>query len=184
VLAAQLKLIWDVAHVYSQRPTLRDMGVLYTNVLGTAFVAGQLEEVDLSEQIQPVLSSVLGSAAGAVPGLQAASTVFVNSVVTGSANAFLTLRVGAIARAYSRALVRQERSALRRSATTTAAAMLGSIAVRGAAKVSKAIAKASGRGVGGVLSGLGGKVKGAGATLVDRLSFGKDESGASDSDGS
>jgi hypothetical protein len=182
VLAAQLKLIWDVAHVYSQRPTLRDMGSLYTNVLGTAFVAGQLEEVDLSEQIQPVLSSVLGSAAGAVPGLQVASTVFVNSVITGSANAFLTLRVGAIARAYSRALVRQERSALRRSATATAAAMLGSIAVRGAAKVSKAIAKASGRGVGGVLSGLGGKVKGAGATLVEHLSFGKGGSSDSETD--
>jgi hypothetical protein len=58
--------------------------------------------------------------------------------------------------------------------------MLGSIAVRGAAKVSKAIVKASGRGVGGVLSGIGGKVKGAGATLVDRLPFGK--GGASDSE--
>jgi len=177
VLAAQLKLVWDVSHVYSQRPTLRDMGSLYANVLGTAFVAGQLEDIDISEQIQPVLSSVLGSAAGVVPGFQAATTVFVSSVITGSANAFLTLRVGSIARTYSGALLRQERSALRRSASANAAAMLGSIVVGGAGKLSKAVARASGRSMRGVVAGVGRKVKGAGASLAGQLPFGKDDPG-------
>jgi hypothetical protein len=177
VLGAQLKLVWEIAHVYCQRPTLRDMGSLYANVLGTAFVAGQLEDLDLAEQMQPVLSSVFGSAVGAVPGLQAASTLFVTSVVSGSANAFLTLRVGVIAREHSRALTRQKRSALRRSAAVTAAGMLGVIAVNGAAELSRAIAKASGRRMGDALTGLGGKVKRGGATLFDRLTFGKGGSG-------
>ena len=171
VLMAQVKLVWDVARLYSQRPSPRELGSLYANVLGTAFIAGQLEDADLSEQIQPVISTVLGSAAAAVPGLQAASTVALSSVITGSANAFLTLRVGLIARDYSRAMVRKERSVLRRSATAAAAVMLGSVVAGQAAKVTGAILRASGRSVGGVLSGLGDRVRGAGASLADRLPF-------------
>ncbi len=169
VLAAQLKLVWDVAQVYNQRPSLREMGTLYTNVLGTAFVAGQIEEIDLNEHLQPVLSSVLGSAAGAIPGLQAVSTVFLASVISGTANAFLTLRVGIIAREYSRAVTRPKRTALRRSAAATAAVLLGSITVSGVSKLSKAVVKASGQRVGGAVSGFGEKVKQAGTALVDHL---------------
>jgi uncharacterized membrane protein YcjF (UPF0283 family) len=182
VLAAQLKLVWDIAHVYHQRPSLRDMGSLYANVLGTAFIAGQLEDVDLSEQIQPVLSTVLGSAASAVPGLQAASTVALTSVITGSANAFLTLRVGIIAREYSRSMTRHKRAVLRRSATATAALMLGSVVTGQAARVTSAIVKASGRSVGSALSGIGSRVKNAGASLANRLPFG--QGGPRETDGS
>ena len=169
VLTAQLKLVWDVAHVYNQRPSLREMGRLYANVVGTAFVAGQIEEIDLNEHLQPVLSSVLGSAAGAVPGLQAVSTVFLASVITGTANAFLTLRVGIIAREYSRALTRPRRTELRRSAAASAAVLLGSITVNGVGKLSKAVVKASGQRFGGAVSGFGERVKEAGTALVDRL---------------
>ncbi len=128
VLGVQSKLIWDVSHVYYQRPTIRDLVYLYANVMSTAFLATELDDADLSEQIQPVLTSVLGSAAGVVPGLQAATALFVNSVVSGTANAYLTLRVGIIAREYSRALVRPRKAALRKSAVVQAAGMLGSIA--------------------------------------------------------
>ena len=171
VLGLQTRLIWDVAHVYAQRPSLRDMTYLYANVVATAFVAGEIDEVDLSEQIQPVLSSVLGSAASAVPGLQAASTIFVNSIVSGTTNAFLTLRVGLIAEEYCRALVRPEKRSLRSSAIARAAAMLGSIAARGAATVAAAVAKASARTVSSAVTGVGRKVKKAGGTLADRLPF-------------
>jgi hypothetical protein len=171
VLGVQTKLVWDIAHLYHQRPALRDMTYLYGNVMATAFIAGELDEVDLSEQVQPVISSVLGSAASAVPGLQVASTVFVNSVLSGSANAFLTLRVGIIAREYSRALVRPEKGVLRKSAIAAAAGMLGSIVVSGAAKVSTAIARASGRKVTGAVAGVGSKVKGAGEAVVEHFPF-------------
>jgi len=172
VLAAQIKLVWDIAHVYHQRPSLRDTGSLYANVLGTAFIAGQLEDVDIGEQIQPVLSTVLGSAASAVPGLQAASTVALASMISGSANAYLTLRVGIIAREYSRSMTRHRRGALRRSAAAGAAVMLGSVVASQAARVTTAILKASGRSVGDAISGIGGRVKRAGASIANRLPFG------------
>ncbi len=173
VLGVQSKLIWDVSHVYYQRPTIRDMVYLYANVMSTAFLATELDDADLSEQIQPVLTSVLGSAAGVVPGLQAATALFVNSVVSGTANAYLTLRVGIIAREYSRALVRPRKAALRKSAVVQAAGMLGSIAATGAARLSGVIVKASGRTVTGAVAGIGGKIKDAGGAVLDRLTPGK-----------
>ncbi len=143
VLSAHTRLVWRLAHLYYQRPTLRDMTYLYANVAATAFMAGELEDIDVSEQIQPVLSAVLGSAATAVPGLQTASTILVNSVLTGSANAFLTLRVGMVARQYCSTLVVEDRRVLRRSASAQAAMMLGGIASFGAKTLVRSVAKAS-----------------------------------------
>ena len=173
VLGVQSRLIWDVSHVYNQRPTIRDLVYLYANVMSTAFLATELDDADLSEQIQPVLTSVLGSAAGAVPGLQAVSSLFVNSVVSGTANAYLTLRVGIIAREYSRALVRPRKAALRKSAVVQAAAMLGGIAATGAARLSGVLVRASGRTVTGAVTGIGGRIKDAGGAMLDRLTPGR-----------
>jgi hypothetical protein len=139
VLAAQSKLVLEIARVYYQRPTLRDLLYLYTNVAGTAFVAAELEDLDLSEQVQPVLTAILGSTAGAIPGLAPAATLFVNSVTTGAGNAFLTLRVGIITKQYCRSLVQPEQRSIRRMASLQATRMLGSIAKDGAATVAAAI---------------------------------------------
>lgn len=171
VLGIQAKLIWDVSHAYAQRPALREMTYLYANVLTTAFLAGEIDDIDLSQAIQPALSAVFGSAAGAVPGLQVASTVFVNSVVSGTANAYLTLRVGIIAQEYSRALVRPKKASLRRAAAVRAGGLLGGIAVAGAAKVSSAIARASGRTVSSAIGGVGRRVRRSGSALRERLWF-------------
>lgn len=42
VLVAQSRLVWRVAHVYQQRPSLRQFVQLYANVASTAFVAGEI----------------------------------------------------------------------------------------------------------------------------------------------
>ena len=39
VLSAQSRMIWRIARLYYQRPTLRDLIQLYANVAGTAFLA-------------------------------------------------------------------------------------------------------------------------------------------------
>jgi len=139
VLAAQSKLVLEIARVYYQRPTIRDLTFLYSNVAATAFIAAELEDVDLSEQIQPVLTAVLGSSVGAIPGMNAAASLFVNSVTTGAGNAYLTLRVGIITRQYCRSLVRPERRLLRHAAALQAAKLLGSVAREGAASVASMV---------------------------------------------
>lgn len=164
VVGLQSRLVWQVAHVYRQRPSLREFGWLYANVAATAFVAGEIEDLDLAEQVQPVIQNALGAAASSVPGLQAASAVLLGSMISGSANAFLTLRVGIVARRYCGALVLPEKRGLRRSAFAEATGMLGAVAASGSKKVITALAKASGRTVGRTVSGIGAKVKdGAGS---------------------
>lgn len=173
VLGIQARLVWEVSHVYYQRPTFRDLTYLYSNVLTTAFLAGEIDDAELSEAMQPALSAVMGSAAGVVPGLQVASTVFVNSVLSGTANAFLTLRIGVITQEYCRALTRPQKGVLRRIAVTQAGGMLGAIAVAGAGKVSSALGRAAGKAVSGAITGAGRRIASTGGALKDRFAFGR-----------
>jgi Domain of unknown function (DUF697) len=139
VLMAQSRMIWRVAHLYYQRPSLREMAHLYTNVAATAFVAGELDDIELHQMIQPVVAASLGTVGGAIPGFQVFTTIAVNSLLSGSANAFLTLRVGMIAKAYCGSLVAQPRTKLRRSATAEAARLLSGIVKESGARVRDAL---------------------------------------------
>lgn len=171
VLVMQSRLIWRIAHVYCQRPGLRELARLYANVAGTALISSQLEDLDLTEQVQPILTGVLGSAAGAVPGLQTATTIVVASIVTGTANAFLTLRVGLVARSYCGALVVPDRRALRRSAISQAAQMLGLIAMEGAKRVATAFLTASRARTNEAARGVGRSVRRAATAMAERFRF-------------
>jgi hypothetical protein len=64
---------------------------------------------------------------GAIPGFQVMTSIMVNSLLSGSANAFLTLRVGIIAKDYCGSLVAQPRTQVRRDATAEAARLLSGI---------------------------------------------------------
>jgi hypothetical protein len=166
VLSAQSRMIWRIARLYYQRPTLRDLTHLYANVAGTVFLASELEDLDISEQVEPVLSSTLGALAVTIPGVQLAASLLVNSVLTGTANAFLTLRVGIIARRYCGSLVVAEKRTLRRAASAEAAKLLGSIVKEGTSKLSKALWKASKSKAGGLFSGIKEHAKEAGISIL------------------
>ena len=179
VLAAQSKMTWTLARLYYQRPTLRELAYLYGNVAATAFVAAEIEDLDVAEQLQPVMSSVLGSFAGAVPGLQVVSTVAANSIFNGSANAFMTIRIGLIAKQYCGALVRPDRRLAKRSATAGAALMLGGVVTNGAKRVAGAFVAASTRSVTGAAKGaargIGGMAKSAKTSVAGLFRPGDDE---------
>jgi uncharacterized membrane protein YcjF (UPF0283 family) len=130
VLAAQTRLIWSVAHVYYQRPSLREFMQLYANVASTAFIAAGIEDVD----VDVLVSTILGSTVASIPGMH----LLASSVLTGSANAFLTLRVGMITKEYCRCTTSVEKSRIRRAATLQAAKLLGNIVKEGTVKLSKA----------------------------------------------
>ena len=184
VLAAQSKMTWTLARLYYQRPRLRELTYLYGNVAATAFVAAEIEDLDLAGQLEPVMSSVFGSFAGAVPGLQVVSAVAANSIFNGSANAFMTLRVGLIAKQYCEALVRPDQRLAKRSATAGAARMLGGVVANGAKRVAGAFVGASTRSVTGAAKsaarGVGGMVKSAGTMVARPFKRGDDEEEAVD----
>ena len=135
VFAAQTRLIWKVAHVYYQRPSLRDFVQLYANVASTAFIAAGIEDVD----VDVLVSTIFGSTVAAIPGMH----LLTSSVLSGSANAFLTLRVGMITKEYCRCTTEVEKKGLRRAATVKAAKLLGVIVSEGTRKLTRATLDAS-----------------------------------------
>jgi len=128
VLATQLRMVWRIATIYYQRPSPQQMVYLYSNVGATAIVADNIQEVDFSALAGPIVTAILPSLKGAIPGLQGIATLLTNSIANGSANAFLTLRVGIIARHYCEAVTTTSSQSVRMSATKEAAKLLGQIA--------------------------------------------------------
>lgn len=145
VAGLQARMVWQIAHVYQRRPSLRHMAYLYTNVLTTSFVASNLERVDLSEYVQPVMASMVGQSAAVFPGVAAVATQLSNAVFQGSVNSFLTLRVAMVAIAYSNALSKPQRSSIWRSAVARAGGLLIRTVTSGTAELSKAFAVAAGK---------------------------------------
>jgi hypothetical protein len=144
VLIAQIRMIWQIAIIYYQRPTLRGLIQLYANVLATAFIAGELNEIDISRQVEPIVTSVLGaSLTGSIPGVNLVAGIVTNSLLSGSANAFLTLRVGIITKRYCGSLTKIERSSVRRSASLEAARQLSIIVMNSAGNITKSIVNAA-----------------------------------------
>jgi|APLak6261670063_1056076.scaffolds.fasta_scaffold00907_1 hypothetical protein len=119
-LFTQARMVWRIACVYQQRPSPRQMLYLYSNVGANALLAESIEEIDLSEIVAPLFASSITSS---IPGM----SLIMNSVANGTANAFLTLRVGSITRQYCEALSTPSRNLVRRSATLSAIAIVGDI---------------------------------------------------------
>jgi hypothetical protein len=138
VLLAQSRMVWRVAHLYYQRPTVRDMLYLYANIAVSAFVATEIEDLEIDEQLEPVIGGlVAGSAAGAIPGASVIASFLVSSVLTGAANSLFTLRVGVLTKKYCASLTHQGRRAMRRAATIEALGMLGGIVLESGTVLSK-----------------------------------------------
>ena len=173
VLGELSRLVWRIAHLYSQRPTLRDLARLYGNVAGTAFVASGLDDIDVSEQMAPLMASVTGGLSGAIPGFQVAASVAVNSVLSGAANAFLVLRIGIITRRYCGSLVRPERKEVRRAAAAEAAMLLGGIVKDGAAKITRTTFEVAKGTVTGAAASVAGGAAELGSSVLSRLGWKK-----------
>ncbi|MGC2352179.1 MAG: DUF697 domain-containing protein [Candidatus Udaeobacter sp.] len=143
VLFTQIQMVNRVARIYVQRPSPRELIRLYANVAGTALIAGGLESLDLGEMIAPLATSVVPALKGGIPGLSGISALLVRSISNGAANAFLTLRVGEVARRYCALTSRCSRDAIRKSATAAAVHHLGRIVRENGALVVKKIWEAA-----------------------------------------
>jgi len=77
------------------------------------------------------------SLSASIPGMGKMAGIVTNSLLTGAANAYLTLRVGVIAKSYCASLTRKEKGFMRRSATVEAARMLGKIVMSSTANITR-----------------------------------------------
>jgi hypothetical protein len=145
VLFTQIQMVGRIARIYVQRPSPRELMRLYANVAGTAFVASGMESLDLGEMVAPLAVSVVPALKGGIPGLSGISALLVKCVSNGAANAFLTLRVGEVARRYCELTSRCPPELIRKSATAAAVQHLGRIARENGALVVKKIWASTGR---------------------------------------
>jgi|GEM_PF-581487 len=141
VFSTQFRMVKEIAELYYQRPGFRELARLYANVGAAAFLAGELED---SEMLAVLGAPLSAGVAGLIPvgGTDPLVSLLVNSLLDGSTNAFLTLRVGIIARRYCGLRPEKDRSGLARSASLEAAGLLGSVVGRGAKRVGAATRKA------------------------------------------
>ncbi len=145
VLYHLTRLVWKISKIYNQRPTLQRLVYLYGNIGATVLMAREIEDMDLlAEQLEPVIQSMIGSSVGSfIPGATTITTVLVSSIVQGSTNAFLTLRVGLMAATYSSAVVRVDQKLTRKSATAGALVLLAKIVQDNTVSLVKSFAKAT-----------------------------------------
>lgn len=142
VLIAQIRLIWHIAHVYNQRPPLREILQLYANVAATVFMASSIEDLEVDEQIEELIAPVISeSFLGAVPGLAGIAAFTSKCVIDGAANALLTLRVGTIAEQYFGYHARMPKKELRHYASVRAFSMIGAILAESSRVVLEAVWK-------------------------------------------
>jgi hypothetical protein len=135
VLLTQTRMIWQIARLYVQRPSARDMIYLYGNVAGTALLANSLDNIDLADIFAPVTASMAPAVFSAIPGASGVSHFIVRCVSNGAANAFLTLRVGEVARRYCEALSPASRQEIRLGATAAAVSHLRRIVTDNVTKI-------------------------------------------------
>lgn len=142
VLISMIKMIWQLANVYQTRPSIKSIGKLYLQVASIVFMARTIEDSDLiEEQLEPLITSLIGeSIASAIPGMAPITNLVVSSVLEGSLNAFLTLRVGIIAQSYLGMEVPQSKNFIRRNASLTSVRYMGSIIKENSKLVIKTIA--------------------------------------------
>ncbi len=145
VLYHLARLVWRISKIYNQRPSLKRIAYLYGNIGATVLMARELEDMDLlAEQLEPVIQSMVGSSVGSfIPGATTITTVLISSIVQGSTNAFLTLRVGLMAATYSGAVIKADQKLIRRSATAGALVLLAKIVQENTVSLVKSFAKAT-----------------------------------------
>lgn len=141
VFVSATRLVWQIAMLYNQRPAISDLTKLYSNVFGTVLLSRQIDDLDLlSEQLEPVISSLFGGSVGSiVPGVSFAATFIVDSLMEGSINALLMLRVGLITQRYLGSITKVDNRTIGKSATIQACSLLGTLITDNSKKIVDAI---------------------------------------------
>ncbi len=141
VLNSMIKMIWNLARLYQTRPSLKSIGKLYLQVASVIFMARSIEDADLIEdQMEPLIAAVLGeSIASTIPGMVPITNLVISSIMEGSVNAYLSLRVGIVTQAYLGMEVPQTKSFIRKNASLQSLSYLGNIISDNSKLVAKTI---------------------------------------------
>ncbi len=145
-LFIQMKMVYKIAKIYYQKPRLKELYNLYSNVIVTVFLITQIEELNISEHLEPVVKRFSpAKLVGSIPGVGESISLLTNMFFEGGANCFLTLRIGLITQEYCNFMSYKDNRQVRRNATREAAKLLGKIMSQNTKKITRAFTKAVGK---------------------------------------
>jgi len=152
VFVTSIKLVWSISTLYSQRPSIRNLLKLYVNVFGTVLAVKQIDDLDiLAEELGQVLSNVMtGSLGKMVPVASFITSFVMDSILEGTINSLLVLRIGLLTQYYCRSITKTEPKRLMKTATIQAGKMLGEIISKDLISIIKVWTKASGKAIAGL----------------------------------
>ena len=150
VFVCLCRLVWRISAIYNQRPHPREIASLYWAVVTSTFLALSLEELDISTEItvgfaQAFHAMVPAGMTASIPFAGKALQTFTSSAIDGTANCYLTLRAGIIARnayAFGLAEVTPSRAFVYREAGSILLAMSSTLMDRLAGAAADTIAEA------------------------------------------
>ncbi len=136
VLGAQMRMVWKISQIYYQRPTLREMSRIYGYVGASSFLAGEIEDLDITRQIEPVASALFKNASSkSIPLIGPAATLVMDSLLEGSTNAYLSLRVGILTKKYCGNQGVFDKKAVKSQSIKEAAKQLGIVSAQASSSV-------------------------------------------------
>ncbi|XOV92369.1 MAG: DUF697 domain-containing protein [Bacteroidota bacterium] len=168
VLITQSRMVWKIAHIYYQRPTLRELIYLYANVGASTLLASEIEDLDISTQIEPVLQSFFRNSAGkSIPVIGPTANIILDSLMEGSTNAFLTLRIGNIASKYCGSYEVTTKEKIRKAAFSLSVSQLKEIVLKSSARIFTGLLKATRKAGTETLKSGWDAIAGAGGKIVE-----------------
>jgi hypothetical protein len=120
IIVVNLRMIKDLVVMCGFRPSFKNLAKLTINVFTTALIAEGLENMDLNDMLPTSTMNVLGDIPFVKP--------VISSVIQGTSNALLTLRIGIVTRKYLFSDAQEiTKEQIRRNALLEAAKMLPSV---------------------------------------------------------
>lgn len=143
VLCSLIRLIYKIGKLYQNRPNLLNLLKLYSNIAMTLLLTKSINDLSLIEdQVEAIVSTVLGSTVLAmIPGTTLLANLMMTSIIEGSLNAFLTLRVGVMTKKILSSCYPLSKESLRKSTTIESSGMLFALMKENVASVIKLFSK-------------------------------------------
>lgn len=119
VLISQINLIWQIAKIYNQKPTIKELIKLYKDVFSCAFLSTVIEGT-----IDSGVDLLINNSTGFASGISAKAA---GVVADGATNCLISVRLGVITRRHFNPFDFQDNINIRKGATLEAMALVGVI---------------------------------------------------------
>jgi hypothetical protein len=139
VVITQISLIWRIAYIYNQRPSLREVAKLYVNVFSCAFVSSSIDGM-VDSAAESTVEAALG-VGGSI--FSSVYSKVAGSLADGSINALMSVRLGVITRRAFNPFEVKTKAEIRKGASIEALAILTEIAGEKAKTAGVAVGQAS-----------------------------------------